>query len=155
MDKMIVHIAMLLACTSAHADWTSEQLQDPITDQRKGIVSQILNGGTEAMAVGCGKSVDRKWIDILFLVDAYLGESTTHFVYRFDQDEPKAGIGNNIPSNLGFNLSDSIEQEFLQGMKKSSKLVIRVDRYGDVPKTLVFDLNGFTAAFNKACAGML
>ena len=141
---MMLLLAATIA-TAAPANWTFENLDDPIMQTK----SQMVWGGdmnSGAIVVRC-KS-DR--LSILVTSNNYIGTDEASVVYRFEKDnEPTYGVWDLSTSGQVAFVPDNQESGFVQRLKDDSIVHVSIRNYRDVPSTFSVSLIGAASKLNK------
>jgi len=153
MRTLMILIASLLMSFTAQAEWVTELTEDPMTDEARAIVVNIGEGDKKVF-LRCGSYDTDKLNIFIYWGGDYFSDDDKRIKYRFDKDAPQSVTVNLSSSSTSLFLSDSIERDFLSRMKSASRLVIQASPYSEGIQTLVVDLSGFTAAYNKHCPSL-
>ena len=150
----LIGLIALFVVGTANCQWATEWDEDPMTDEKRGRVSYVDNSEGKTITIVCGTAYAEDGLNIIIAWNNYFTEADAFIKFRFDKGTPFKQKVVLATSGTAFFIADWKEQDFLENMKASGKLVIQATPFHEDIQTWSIDMTGFTSAFNQHCAGL-
>ena len=138
----------------ASAQWKTTLDADPITDDAIFLtttVGDIPSKYGDAITLSLRCTPDD--YDVFVSFNEYIG-SQPMVTYRIDKEKPVDTRWDSATSKQGAFAPDNYIVDLIEGMVKGTKMVVRITPYNENPKTITFNMVGFTNSlkpYNKKC----
>ena len=154
MKKLILAL-MALTTTAAHADWLYENDVDEFTDESSHFA--ITKTGNDFRPSLLGVRCMADGLNVIILMgDIFMHGDNKTMRYRFDKGEPQTATYITSSSGDLMMLAPAYRDDFIENIRKGSKVAIQVKNFQGTNKTQTFSLIGAAVQVNKvveACNG--